>query len=68
MPADKMVGGEFRAAELFFGEGYRVDTSDQAGTRWDYNLTGFRGEEEMGFNADPYVASGFFQQITNLIA
>ena len=59
--------GEFKSAELFFGEGYRVDTSDQAGTRWDYNLTGFRGEEEMAFNADPYVASGMFQLVADLV-
>lgn len=68
MTTDKLVVGEFKSAELFFGEGYRVDTSDQAGTRWDYNLTGFRGEEEMAFNADPYVASGMFQLVADLLA
>ena len=67
MTTDKLVVGEFKSAELFFGEGYRVDTSDQAGTRWDYNLTGFRGEEEMAFNADPYVASGMFQLVADLV-
>lgn len=68
MTADKMVVGEFKSADFFIGLGYRVDTSDQAGTRWDLNLTGFRGEEEIGFNADPYVASGLFQLISDLTA
>lgn len=68
MTADNLVVGGFRSAELFTGETYRVDVSDQAGDRWDKNLTGFRGEEEIGFNADPYVATGHFQRITNLIA
>jgi hypothetical protein len=49
------------------GDGFRVDTSTEANTRWDLNLTGFRGEEEIGFNADPYVSSGIFQLITWLI-
>ena len=65
MPTDSMVVGEFSSAQLFIGQDYRIDVSDQAGTRWDSNLTGFRGEEEIGFNADPYVASGIFQRVTD---
>lgn len=68
MPTDKLIVGEWRSAELYIGDAYRVDTSDVAGTRWDYNLTGFRGEEEIGFNADPYVASGMFQEVNNVHA
>ena len=67
MPTDSMVVGEFGSAQLFIGDDYRIDTSTEAGTRWDTNVTGFRGEEELGFNADPYVASGMFQRVTNFV-
>lgn len=63
MPADSLVVGEWSAAKLYFGHGLRIDSSSEAGTRWDYNLTGFRGEEEMGFNAQPAVYSGAFQRL-----
>lgn len=63
MPADSLVVGEWKAAQLFIGEDYRVDTSNEAGDRWDKNLTGFRGEEEIAFNADPYVSAGLFQRL-----
>lgn len=65
-PAGTAVVGEFKSATLYTGLGYRIDTSDQAGTRWDYNLTGFRGEEEIAFSATPYVIAGMFQRITNV--
>jgi|SRR5438105_9425010 len=67
IPSKTAIAGEFSSAQLFIGDDYRIDTSTEAGTRWDQNLTGFRGEEEIGFNADPYVASGVFQMITGLI-
>lgn len=63
MPSDSLVVGAWKEAELYLGEGYRVDTSTEAGDRWDKNLTGFRAEEEMAFNADPYVAAGMFQRL-----
>jgi HK97 family phage major capsid protein len=68
MPADNAVVGAFSDAELYLGHGYRVDVSTEAGDRWDKNLTGFRGEEEIGFNADPYVFSGLFQKIVDVAA
>ncbi len=68
MPTDNLVVGEWRSASLYTGQTYRVDVSDQAGTRWDTNETGFRGEEEIGFNATAYVVAGMFQRITNLLA
>ena len=68
MPADSLVVGEFSAATLFIGEDLRVDTSDEAGDRWDKNLTGFRFEEEIAFNATPYVLAGYFQRITDAVA
>ena len=65
-PAGTAVIGEFKSATLYTGLGYRIDTSDQAGTRWDYNLTGFRAEEEIAFNATPYVVAGMFQRVTSV--
>jgi HK97 family phage major capsid protein len=66
MPAGTAVVGEFGSATMYTGQGYRIDTSSEAGTRWDYNLTGFRAEEEFGFNATPYVLAGMFQRITGV--
>ena len=68
LAADQMLVGNFKAAKLFVGLEYRVDTSTEAGSRWDQNLIGFRGEEDIAFDARSAVAVGAFQQITNLIA
>ena len=67
MPTDSAVVGEFSAAVFFRGEGYRVDVSSEAGDRWDKNLTGFRGEEEIAFDARPSVYTGRFQRATNML-
>lgn len=67
MPSDSAVVGDFRAASFFRGEGYRVDVSDVAGDRWDKNLTGFRGEEDIAFDARPYVYTGYFQRTNNIL-
>ncbi len=68
MPTDSLVVGDFKSAQLFIGEDLRIDSSSEAGDRWDKNLTGFRFEEDMAFNADPYVAAGYFQRIVNVMA
>jgi HK97 family phage major capsid protein len=68
MPSDSAVIGAWNQAELYLGDGYRVDTSTEAGDRWDKNLTGFRAEEEIAFNADPYVQSGNFQRLIDTVA
>lgn len=68
MPSDSLVVGEYRSALFIRGQGYRVDSSSEAGTRWDKNETGFRGEEEIAFDARPAVYTGHFQRITNAIA
>lgn len=52
--------------EIFTGQEYRIDVSDQAGTRWDQNITGFRAEEEFAFNAEPYVRTGAIQQVIGI--
>ena len=67
MPADDLLVGQFRGAKFYAGEAFRVDVSQEAGDRWDKNLTGFRGEEEFAFNADPYVLAGRFQRITDVL-
>lgn len=64
---DNLVVGQWKKFKVYFGESYRVDTSDVAGTRWDTNLTGFRGESEMGFDARPAVYAGYFQAITDIL-
>lgn len=61
------IAGEWKSANFYVGAEYRVDVSSEAGDRWDKNLTGFRAEEDIAFNADPYVAAGMFQRITGLI-
>ncbi len=52
--------------EMFTGQEYRIDVSSEAGTRFDQNITGFRAEEEFGFNAEPYVRTGRVQTVTGI--
>lgn len=68
MPSDSLVVGAYKSAMFFRGQGYRVDVSSEAGDRWDKNLTGFRGEEEIAFDARPAVYTGNFQRIVNVMA
>lgn len=68
MPSDSLVVGGYKRAMFFRGQGYRVDVSSEAGDRWDKNLTGFRGEEEIAFDARPAVYTGHFQRIVNVMA
>jgi HK97 family phage major capsid protein len=51
--------------DIYVGDGFRIDVSD-AGNRFDQNVTGFRAEEEFGFNAEPYVRSGRVQKVLGL--
>jgi HK97 family phage major capsid protein len=52
--------------EIFTGQGFTIDVSSEAGNRFDQNITGFRAEEEFGFNAEPYVRTGKVQQVLGL--
>jgi HK97 family phage major capsid protein len=52
--------------QIFTGQGFRIDVSSEAGTRFDQNITGFRAEEEFGFNAQPYVRTGRVQKVVGL--
>ncbi len=51
---------------IFTGQGYTIDVSSEAGSRFDQNVTGFRAEEEFGFNAEPYVRTGRVQQVIGI--
>ena len=62
------ICGDWKAAKLYRGTEFRIDSSDVAGSRWDENLVGFRGEEEIGFNASTAVNIGAFQLITSAVA
>jgi HK97 family phage major capsid protein len=66
MPANTGIVADWKSATLFLGQTYRVDVSDVAGTRWDTNETGFRGECELAFTGDPAVNTGHFQRLTGL--
>ena len=63
---DDLYVADWKSLKLYFGESYRVESSSVAGTRWDANITGFRGEEEMGLDARPAVYSGHFQKIADI--
>jgi HK97 family phage major capsid protein len=52
--------------QIFTGHEYRIDVSSEAGSRFDQNITGFRAEEDFGFNAQPYVRTGRVQKIVGL--
>jgi len=61
------IMGEWKQAKFYRGQEFRIESSDTAGTRWDTNLVGFRGEEEIGFNGAPAVAVGAFQYCTSIV-
>lgn len=64
---DNLIVADWKQFKVYFGQSYRVDSSSVAGTRWDANVTGFRGEEEMGFDARPTVYAGHAQLITDVV-
>ena len=61
------IGAQWDAFKLYRGMEFRVDSSDQAGTRWDQNLVGYRGEEEIGFHAGSAVEAGAAYLLTTVI-
>ena len=61
------IGAQWDVFKLFRGMEFRVDSSDQAGTRWDTNLVGYRGEEEIGFHAGTGVEVGAAYLLTSVI-
>jgi hypothetical protein len=51
--------------DIIIGSEFRIDVSSEAGSRFDQNVTGFRAEEEFGFDAEPY-RTGKFVKILGL--
>lgn len=64
---DNLVVADWSKFKLYFGSTYRVDVSDVAGTRWDTLTVGFRGTEQMAFDARPAVYAGHAQIITDIV-
>jgi HK97 family phage major capsid protein len=64
--SDDLVVAEWSAVHLYIGTDARIDTSEVAGTRWDTNLVGFRGEEEMAADCRAAVYSGAMQMILDV--
>ena len=62
-----LIAAQWDAFKLYRGMEFRVDSSDQAGTRWDQNLVGYRGEEEIGFHAGTGVETGAAFLVTAVI-
>ena len=61
------IAAEWAAFKLYRGMEFRIDSSDVAGDRWDKNLIGYRGEMELGFNAETPVHVGAAQLMTAVI-
>jgi HK97 family phage major capsid protein len=66
IPAGTALAGNWADCDIYIGSEFRIDVSSEAGSRFDNNTTGFRGEEEFGFNAEPYVRTGKFVKILGL--
>ena len=66
LPSGTALAGAWSDCDIYIGSEFRIDVSSEAGTRFDQNITGFRGEEEFGFNAEPYVRTGKFVKILGL--
>jgi HK97 family phage major capsid protein len=68
MEADHSVIGQWDRIKVYHGDDVRIDTSTEAGERWDKNLTGFRGEEEIALDARAAVYAGYFALIEDAVA
>jgi HK97 family phage major capsid protein len=63
----RLIVADWTRFRLYRGLEFRIESSDQAGTRWDLNLVGYRGEQEIGFHAAPAVMTGAAQLVTSVI-
>jgi HK97 family phage major capsid protein len=68
MEADHAIIGQWDRLKVYHGDDIRIDTSTEAGERWDKNLTGFRGEEEIALDARAAVYAGYFALIEDAVA
>lgn len=55
LPAGTALVADWTAFDIWIGQEFRIDVSTEGGNRFDQNVTGFRAEEEFGFNAEPGV-------------
>lgn len=58
--------GLWGACDIYVDGAVTIRVSDEAGTRFDQNITGFRAEEQFAFNAEPWVRTGHFIKVTGL--
>ena len=66
LPTATGLVGNFADMDMYYGLSMRIDVSSEAGSRFDQNITGFRAEEDFGFNAEPYVRTGMVQKVLGL--
>jgi hypothetical protein len=57
---------DWTAFDIYLGDEFRIDVSDSAGNRWDSSITGFRAEEDFGFNAEAAVRTGRVVKVLGL--
>ena len=67
VPAKAAICVDGDAFTFYRGAEFRIDSTDVGGTRWDQNLVGFRGEEEIAIHAGAGVATGGAQLLLNAI-
>ena len=61
------LAGAWADCDIYIGSEFRIDVLVGGGRPgFDQNITGFRAEEEFGFNAEPYVRTGKFVKILGL--
>lgn len=65
---DDLWIADWRKFRVYVGQEFRIDSSTEAGTRWDTNLFGFRGEMELGFDARPAVDAGALQTVADVLS
>jgi hypothetical protein len=66
LPSGTALARAWSDCDIYIGSEFRIDVSSEAGSRFDQKVTGFRGEAEFGFNAEPYVRTGKFVNILGL--
>jgi hypothetical protein len=66
LPSGSPRVGAWTDRDIFLVSALRIDVSSAAGTRFDQNITGFRAEEDFGFNAEPPVRTGKVVEITGI--
>jgi HK97 family phage major capsid protein len=66
LPVGTGLAGDFGSMSVYTAGEMTIDVSSEAGNRFDLNETGYRCEEMLGYNAEPYVRTGAIQKILGL--